>query len=63
MNVSYIVTMELPDAIDPATINDISLDIEDDLISNGYDIVSVAPWARPSLGIEPPGQMEDLGLF
>lgn len=61
MNVSYIVTMELPEGTDPPTIQNIALDLEDDLITGGYDIISVTPWARPSLGLEPEG--EDMGLF
>jgi hypothetical protein len=52
--------MELPEGTDPPTIQNIALDLEDDLITGGYDILSVTPWARPSLGLEPE---EDMGLF
>ena len=52
MNVTYLVTVVLPDAMDPASIADTAMDIEDDLMSN-FEVVSVTPWARPSLGPRP----------
>jgi hypothetical protein len=53
MNVSYIVTLDLPNAIDPAMIGDVAADIEDELITSGFEVISVDPWARPTLGLEP----------
>ena len=54
MNVTYLVTVILPDAMDPASIADTALDIEDDLATT-FEVVSVTPWARPSLGLEQEG--------
>jgi hypothetical protein len=51
MNVTYLVTIVLPDAMDPASIANTAMDIEDDLMSN-FEVVSVTPWARPSLGLD-----------
>jgi hypothetical protein len=51
MNVTYLVTVVLPDALDPASIADTALDLEDDLSAN-FEVVSVTPWARPSLGLD-----------
>ena len=51
MNVTYLVTVVLPDAMDPTSIVDTAMDIEDDLMSN-FEVVSVTPWARPSLGLD-----------
>jgi hypothetical protein len=51
MNVTYLVTVVLPDAMDPASIADTAMDIEDDLVRN-FEVVSVTPWARPSLGLD-----------
>ena len=50
MNVTYLVTIVLPDAMDPASIADTAMDIEDDLMTN-FEVVSVTPWARPSLDL------------
>jgi hypothetical protein len=51
MNVTYLVTVVLPDAMDPASIADTALDLEDDL-SGSFEVVSVTPWSRPSLGLD-----------
>ena len=61
MQVTYLIAMELPDGMSPEEITGAGLDIEDELITSGFEVISVTPWARPSLGIEP--QEEDLGLF
>ena len=61
MTVSYIVTLDLPDGMSPPEIADVGLDITDELVTSGFEVISINPWARPSLGIEP--QEEDLGLF
>jgi hypothetical protein len=45
----------------PPEITEVGLDIQDDLATSGFEVISVNPWARPSLGIEP--QDENLGLF
>ena len=64
MNVTFLVTVILPDAMDPASIADTALDIEDDLATT-FEVVSVTPWARPSLGLEETtgGGMETPPLF
>jgi hypothetical protein len=51
VNVTFLVTVVLPDAMDPASIADTALDLEDDL-STTFEVVSVTPWARPSLGLD-----------
>jgi hypothetical protein len=51
MNVTYLVTIIMPDAADPATIADTALDVEDSLAAE-FEVVSVTPWARPALGLE-----------
>jgi hypothetical protein len=37
--------------MDPTSIANTAMDIEDDLMSN-FEVVSVTPWARPSLGLD-----------
>jgi hypothetical protein len=51
MNVTFLVTVVLPDAMDPTSIADEAMAIEDDLMSN-FEVVSVTPWARLSLGLD-----------
>lgn len=43
--VTYLVKLNIPEL---SQIADIAGDIEEDLTSSGHDVVSVAPWARPS---------------
>lgn len=50
MKVAFIVNIELED---PSMAADTAVDIEDDLVSAGFDVVSVQPWARPAMGIAP----------
>lgn len=47
MTVTYLVAIDL---LDPTTIADTALDIEDALAENGLEITSVTPWARPAAG-------------
>ena len=62
MNVTYLVTVVLPDAMDPASIADTAMDIEDDLNAN-FEVVSVTPWARPSLGLDQIAPAPEAPLF
>ena len=47
MTVTYLVAIDL---LDPTTIADTALDIDDALAENGLEVTSVTPWARPSVG-------------
>jgi hypothetical protein len=47
MTVTYLVAINVTDA---SAIEDMSAEIDDILSSEGVDVVSVAPWARPSMG-------------
>lgn len=62
MNAAFVVSLELPDALDPASIQDTATDIENHLLDAGFDVIGVAPWARPSLGLTPEGE-DQLPLF
>jgi hypothetical protein len=48
MTSTFIVTLEIGDV---SMIPDTALDIEDDLIAAGHDVIVVKPWARPTLGL------------
>ena len=48
MNVTYVLTIDLPD---PSFAEDVALEIDDTLTDNGYDVISVIP---PSLPEPPP---------
>jgi hypothetical protein len=49
MNATFLVTV---DVLDETAIPDTALDIEDDLLSAGHDVIVVKPWARPTIGLE-----------
>ena len=46
MNVAFIVNIDLDDL---SSLADVAADIQDDLEEKGYEVKSVAPWARPAL--------------
>ena len=50
MKSTFIVTLEIADVND---IPNIAIDIEDDLMQSGHDVIEVKPWTRPTLGMEP----------
>lgn len=45
MTRAFVINLTLPDGSDPSAVAE---DIADSLASDGYSIVSVAPWASPS---------------
>jgi hypothetical protein len=47
MNVTYLITIEVPD---PASTGDVGLEIEDTLTDSGFDVISVTASPPP----EPP---------
>jgi hypothetical protein len=46
MNVTFLTTINLDDL---SGLADTARDIEQDLSNAGYEVISVAPWQRPSL--------------
>lgn len=46
MTVTFLVAVTIEDL---SSITEVALDIEDDLVSAGYSVESVKPWARPAL--------------
>lgn len=50
MNASFIVTLDVESQ---DVIPDTALDMEDDLLAAGHDVIVVKPWARPSVGLAP----------
>ena len=48
MTSTFIVTLEIQDE---TMIPDTALDIEDDLLAAGHDVIECKPWARPTLGL------------
>jgi hypothetical protein len=54
MNVTFLVTINLDDLSD---LPGVAAEIQDDIENSGFEVLSVAPWARPALtqqGIMPP---------
>jgi hypothetical protein len=45
MDVTFLCQIRLPDN-DPGSLPGISEDIQDELLSAGYDVLSVRPWTR-----------------
>jgi hypothetical protein len=45
MNATFIVTLDVES---PDVIPDIAVDLEDDLLAAGHDVITVKPWARPT---------------
>ena len=41
--------------MDVNDIPNIAIDLEDDLMQAGHDVIEVKPWARPTLGMAPTG--------
>jgi hypothetical protein len=52
MNVTYLTTIQLPEGMAPDDIINTGQDIEDELVAQGFDVISVVPWARPALGLD-----------
>lgn len=50
MNVTFLVALNLDDV---SSLADISNEINDDLSNSGFEVVSVQPWARPSVTTVP----------
>jgi hypothetical protein len=50
MNVAFITVLNLDDL---SNLPDVAAEISDDLSNSGFEVVSVQPWARPSLGQTP----------
>ena len=49
MQASFIITLELEsEMIIPQTAED----LHDDLMESGHNVIKVAPWARPTLGLD-----------
>jgi len=46
MNVTFLATVNLDDL---SSLADVAVEISDDLMEGGFDVVSVEPWARPSI--------------
>jgi hypothetical protein len=46
MNVTFLVSINLDDL---SSLPDIASEIEADLSESGFEVISVAPWARPAL--------------
>jgi hypothetical protein len=51
MNVTFLANINLDDL---SSLADTARDIEEDLSNAGYEVISVAPWQRPSLQL--PGE-------
>lgn len=56
MNSTFLVTLDI-ESVD--LIPDTAVDLEDDLLAAGHDVIAVKPWARPGLGMAP--EMPPLG--
>lgn len=52
MNVTFLVTLDLPDATLP-TLDSTATSIIDDLEGGGHAVVSVKEWKRPSISLPP----------
>lgn len=50
MKTTFLVECDVP-LIDPQSLLSEAADIEDDLISQGHNVTSVKPYARPSIGL------------
>jgi hypothetical protein len=50
MNASFIVTLDVESQ---DIIPDTAIDLEDDLLAAGHDVIVVKPWARPTIGLTP----------
>lgn len=46
MNVTFLTTVRLDDLSD---LPGVATEISDDLTQSGFEVISVVPWARPSL--------------
>ena len=46
MNVTFLVSINLDDL---SSLPDIAQEISEDLSDSGFDVLTVAPWARPAL--------------
>lgn len=51
MTATFLVTLNVESE---AVITTTAEDLDDDLMSSGYDVVEVKPWARPTLDIAMP---------
>ena len=50
MNVTYVLTIDVPD---PSFAEDVALEIDDTLTDNGYDVISVIPPSLPEAPLPP----------
>jgi hypothetical protein len=58
MTSTFLVTLEIES---PDVIPDTAIDLEDDLLAAGHDVITVKPWARPTLGVAAPEPLPPLG--
>ena len=59
MEVTFLVTVDLPD-VSPQALMDEAATIQQDLFSSGLDVISVKPWERPTMGQASPLPNPDL---
>lgn len=60
-SVTFLVALDIPDVTADALLNE-AADVEEDLLSAGHNVLSVVPWARPTLPTaQPAGGFTPLG--
>lgn len=53
MTATFLIEIDLPD-VSPQVLMDEAATIQQDLLSQGLDVLSVKPWARPTLEAQAP---------